>query len=258
MRHATSTAFVLCVALASVAVGAAEAQRAQCGRERWRVKTLMDADAGRVGGEAEPTTIAALASMPKPGEARPHDRRLPLELRRFRVRATLTGRREQSDGDIHLLLADPARSGAQLIGEIPDSACALESRHASDYAEARRVLDRLADGVELDVEGIAFWDDEHNVLGAAPNGLELHPVIRIVPVLTRSDLLREEVGADPPDTTAVRVWLNRASRVYHCPGSAYYGNTARGEFLPETEAVRRGARPAGGRPCAKRGGAPPT
>ena len=26
-----------------------------------------------------------------------------------------------------------------------------------------------------------------------------------------------------------RVWVNTSSRVYHCPGTRYYGNTARGE-----------------------------
>jgi micrococcal nuclease len=28
-----------------------------------------------------------------------------------------------------------------------------------------------------------------------------------------------------------RVWVNTSSRVYHCPGTRYYGNTARGEYL---------------------------
>jgi len=58
-----------------------------------------------------------------------------------------------------------------------------------------------------------------------------------------------DVGADPPDPTEVRVWLNKSTKVYHCPGAANYGNTKNGAFMPESAAVRAGGRPAGGRPC---------
>ena len=46
-----------------------------------------------------------------------------------------------------------------------------------------------------------------------------------------------------------RVWVNTSSRVYHCPGTRYYGNTARGEYLSEAAAEAQGHRPAGGRRC---------
>lgn len=45
------------------------------------------------------------------------------------------------------------------------------------------------------------------------------------------------------------VWVNTASRVYHCPGTRYYGKTARGEYLDEVAAIQRGYRAAGGRRC---------
>lgn len=53
---------------------------------------------------------------------------------------------------------------------------------------------------------------------------------------------RIEVGTDT-------VWINTNSKVYHCRGSATYGNTTRGRYATEAEAVRDGARPAGGRRC---------
>lgn len=66
--------------------------------------------------------------------------------------------------------------------------------------------------------------------------------------------------ADPPSDQGRRteqievssdtVWINTNSEVYHCRGSATYGNTARGRYATEAEAVRDGARPAGGRRCA--------
>jgi micrococcal nuclease len=46
-----------------------------------------------------------------------------------------------------------------------------------------------------------------------------------------------------------RVWVNTSSRVYHCPGTRYYGNTAHGAYMTESEATRQGHRPAGGRSC---------
>ena len=47
----------------------------------------------------------------------------------------------------------------------------------------------------------------------------------------------------------VRVWVNTSSRVYHCPGTRYYGTTKNGVFLGQREADAQGFRPAGGRAC---------
>jgi hypothetical protein len=45
------------------------------------------------------------------------------------------------------------------------------------------------------------------------------------------------------------VWVNTASRVYHCPGTRWYGNTKRGEYLGECAAIKAGNRPAYGKAC---------
>lgn len=45
------------------------------------------------------------------------------------------------------------------------------------------------------------------------------------------------------------VWVNTSSRVYHCPGTRYYANTARGLLMTEAEARAAGHRPAYGRTC---------
>lgn len=222
----------------------------RCGVERWNVKIMRDADAALVVLDPEPTTIGALVGLPRPRESRPANGRLALERRVFRVRAVLIEQRPQvSDSDLHLVLADPADLSRRLVAEIPDSACALGSRHASDFAEALRVVRDLPNEVELEIEGVAYWDDEHGQVGGAPNGIELHPVLRITPVLNRNDILMVDVGAVQPDTSEVRVWVNRASKVYHCPGSQYFGRTRNGVHMPESAAIRAGARPAGGRPC---------
>ena len=51
----------------------------------------------------------------------------------------------------------------------------------------------------------------------------------------------------------VRVWVNTSSGVYHCPGGQYYGNTKRGKYVPESQALAQGNRPAYGQHCSSEG-----
>ena len=47
----------------------------------------------------------------------------------------------------------------------------------------------------------------------------------------------------------VKVWVNTASGVYHCPGTRWYGKTKHGEYMPECEAIKKGDRAAYGKAC---------
>ncbi len=47
----------------------------------------------------------------------------------------------------------------------------------------------------------------------------------------------------------IKVWVNTKSNVYHCPGTRYYGNTKRGNFLTQEEALLSGNRAAYGKKC---------
>jgi hypothetical protein len=48
---------------------------------------------------------------------------------------------------------------------------------------------------------------------------------------------------------AGQVWVNTASKVYHCQGERYYGKTKQGKYMSEPEAKADGDRPSGGKAC---------
>jgi hypothetical protein len=56
-------------------------------------------------------------------------------------------------------------------------------------------------------------------------------------------------SAAPSPGGAGQVWVNTASKVYHCPGTRWYGKTKQGSFMSEAQAQAQGARPDHGKTC---------
>jgi hypothetical protein len=136
-----------------------------CGVERWRVKTLSDTTARLVTPTPRRTMIAQLVRVAEPPTVAPTTRAPGPETTLFTLRARLVELRQEDDGDIHLVIADP-RSGATMIAEFPADYCGTAS-------ESFRSLRGTAE-----ITGVGFFDAMHGQTGVAPNGIELHPVLR--------------------------------------------------------------------------------
>jgi len=158
---------------------------AQCGFERWPVKILADKDRERVELAFIETTIPKLSSIPRHTIPYPYDHRIgPEELKVYRIKAKLLRVRLEQDSDIHLLLADSADEQSRMIAEIPAPECAVGTGHEDEYRSAREAVSKVSPGSLVEVVGVGFFDFLHDQEGAAPNAIELHPVLRVRPLET--------------------------------------------------------------------------
>jgi hypothetical protein len=100
------------------------------------------------------------------------------------------GLESKGDGDIHLVVADEA--GRTMITEFPSPACDGQAsptfRRQMDTARST-LLTRFGDPGRAfhplhgraTLTGVGFLDYRHGQRGAAPNAIELHPVLSISP-----------------------------------------------------------------------------
>ncbi|HEV2473191.1 MAG TPA: hypothetical protein VGS41_11030 [Chthonomonadales bacterium] len=226
-------------------------------RERWSVKTGEDSQASSVSMRPTVTTVSALTSAVRPGDlplqfdrsAMEAPREGPIERTLFTVDAdVLRYKWESEDGDYHLVIADhDAQPGSPtMIAEIPDPAI-VEARSPwrDAIAQARSFfkahyspMNRFTRSrTRVQITGVGFFDFSHRQSGAAPNGLELHPVLA---------LSGEQPEGNAPAPSGGQVWVNTRTGVYWRAGTRWYGKTRQGRYMPEQQAIRAQYRAAGG------------
>ena len=163
---------------------------ASCGVERWSIKTLQD-PAGRALNLSayKTTTVSALRSQPVkrgPGGSRGAG----VESTVFKLRARLVEAKLESDSDIHLVIRDLASNGTMIV-EFPLVTCASSATAgAKTRMKNARSAFVAACGMPSDtsfeplqgkatIRGVGFFDFLHGQSGVAPNGIELHPVLKL-------------------------------------------------------------------------------
>jgi len=161
---------------------------AQCGVERWSVKTGTDADAGLVNlNSSTTTTIVAMRSPAAPSPIPANNRVAPTETTQWTITATLTQFKLESDSDYHLILQDA--SGNTMIAEIPSPTCVgagspffsgIQNARAEFDARFHATTSFQTANIPVRVKGVGMFDFLHGQTGVAPNGIELHPVLDIV------------------------------------------------------------------------------
>ena len=176
---------LFCFASTTTALG----QR--CGVERWSVKTGTDGDSSHVDlSNLQAVSIADLIALRPPNPLPKDTRFAPTETTVFVVNATLTDYKLETgatgDSDYHLVLMD--EQGNTMVAEIPSPSCVgAASPFATKIASARAEFDGQFSvtssfqtaNIPVRVTGVGFFDFFHNQHGAAPNVIELHPILDI-------------------------------------------------------------------------------
>lgn len=166
-----------------------------CGHARWGVKTLSDDQRTDVNFRARTTTIATLHEKDRPDfKIGPNTSRLEVEKQVYRLRNVelIEVKRVTDDGDYHLVVADKRPvdpddpSVRKMIVELADPDCVEKPFKRRSIARARRQFNESC-GVPTTgfrdltgtatITGVAFLDIKHTIRGAAPNFIELHPVL---------------------------------------------------------------------------------
>lgn len=156
------------------------------GVERWSIKVLTDALASTVDFSPINSSVQNLVTLTTPFADPYMSRVAGIEDKTYKIVCNITIKKDESDNDFHLVLSDGTNT---LIGEIPDPACsaAASSAHVNQFIATRNFINtNIATGNiynvnigSVTITGVAFIDPPHGQTGAAPNNIELHPILDI-------------------------------------------------------------------------------
>jgi hypothetical protein len=163
--------------------------RVTCGVWRWDVKTLSDPARRRVDFHPEAIRIGRLRRLDPPDSLDTDTPRLAgVERQVYEVKAQVVTAKIEEDGDIHLVIAARTAKNRTMIVEFPDRACVASAFKRDRMDRARQAILTECGSIssssftdltgKVVIRGVGFWDEIHGQTGVAPNGIELHPVLR--------------------------------------------------------------------------------
>lgn len=157
------------------------------GKDRWDVKTLTDIGELNINYTPVITSVKELINIPLTNTINDNTPRFGIEFNTYSIKCRIREYKLSDDGDYHLVLEDIQNSSITMVGEIPDEYCASvqQSKHLSSFVKARTDFKQsLLSTAQVDtsvytITGVAFYDKIHGQLGAAPNAIEIHPILSI-------------------------------------------------------------------------------
>jgi len=161
--------------------------QAQCGSERWEVKTLADTEAGDINFTPVSSTVHKQLAFLKPDyhENNPRD---ATEKKVYKINCILVKYMLEKDSDWHLVVQNLTTS-EQMVVEIPDLDCIDQSNsHFSKIEVSRNRLKAKVGpvkrtprvppaGTRLQITGVGFFDKKNHPAGF--KGREIHPVLEL-------------------------------------------------------------------------------
>jgi hypothetical protein len=183
VRAAVVVPLVLGAVLVAATASATPARRSAvgCSTNYLGLKTLSDPQRKLVNLHPKDTTVSAITQLVPPQPT--PTTRTPFERRVWRVTASITLFRRESDSDIHLILFGES---AYMVAEMPAATCLpKKTRDRKAIINARKrfvaACGQPTDswkplGAVVRISGVGFWDRSHKQIGNAPNHAKLHPV----------------------------------------------------------------------------------
>jgi hypothetical protein len=214
------------------------------GTERWSQKVLVDAAASSINFTPLSKNVVYMVGISTPPPSTTMPRYAGVEDKTYNVTCNITIKKVETDNDYHLVLSDGTHT---MIGEIPDPNCSAagSSAYVNDYINARNWVDtHMASGnisnvnlPQVIVYGVAFVDPPHGQTGAAPNNLEIHPILNIhfastTGIKTTTEILKVAVFPNP---TTDKLTIQVDSKIDKLDNCEFQIFNSMGSLIKETE-----------------------